>query len=692
MGRNQIGTKKVQEKAKTGNSSVTRQSRSRSLRTTVANSNTEKNGKIKDKSPVVLPNANDDKRIVAKRKILFTENINDNATVSVQKAKDQPEIKRSKVPIIEPFDSCVPKFVNVNVAEEIERPQTIEEDELVDAICHGDEFGDGINLSIEGPGVTSLLVDNGSSSEDEFVTVVNRNDKEDLDREDEDRLMTNPRFASLVNQAVDRRIQQVIGSHAALSTKNVEDVQQSAVASNKGAVPHNTVVSTADKQPGNNEKISNCNFSGEKKSMEIKSPSDTTIYAPALNKRAGGTGVAQRANTINDLDCSINNQVAQFVEAIRFGPGAETNMKGIQQQPMMSVDRQMEEARSKVDRTLVEAERFKATVHAPKGTFMQTPEVAHGNCNIDMNPEFAGVVTGETSSEAYNSQTQVLPVPMQLHSGLPNQLQMPVNIPDIGKGITDDDFFHLTCFIEPSLIHKIEKGEFVELEKLLPKDRMGGSFSRSDDRLEWVQRDGGTYLVPANKDQKINGIRRWEQAFRAYATIYCGANPHRSKEIWQYISVINTAAASFTWDNVYNYDITFRHLMAFNPNRSWAVTYNQMWNLSMRDPLSKFQSNVRSNTVFSNTNSSSGYKGSGQSVGMSGDSLRKKSDYCWSFNRGEACRFGNKCKFIERCSYCDSPAHPIIHCAKAKKKGINTSQRRRSNNKQSPKDESTPSK
>ena len=57
------------------------------------------------------------------------------------------------------------------------------------------------------------------------------------------------------------------------------------------------------------------------------------------------------------------------------------------------------------------------------------------------------------------------------------------------------------------------------------------------------------------------------------------------KKIWQYITVINTAASSYLWENVYNYDITFRHLMAFNPQRSWAVTYNQMWNLSMRDPI-----------------------------------------------------------------------------------------------------------
>ena len=60
----------------------------------------------------------------------------------------------------------------------------------------------------------------------------------------------------------------------------------------------------------------------------------------------------------------------------------------------------------------------------------------------------------------------------------------------IGTGVSDDDFFHLTCHIDPSLIHKIEKGEFVELEKLLPKDKLN---KNDESRLEWVQRDGGTF-------------------------------------------------------------------------------------------------------------------------------------------------------------------------------------------------------
>ena len=155
----------------------------------------------------------------------------------------------------------------------------------------------------------------------------------------------------------------------------------------------------------------------------------------------------------------------------------------------------------------------------------------------------------------------------------------------VGMGTTDDDFFHLICHIDSNLKEKIKNGEYVDLDKLLPKDKQLSNTYTEDQRLEWVQRHGGTFLVPAKKQTRISSFRKWEQAFRIFATIYCGKNPHRAHEIWQYISVINTAASSFVWDNVYHYDMIFRQLMQFNPNCSWAITYNHMRNLSMRDPL-----------------------------------------------------------------------------------------------------------
>ena len=376
----------------------------------------------------------------------------------------------------------------------------------------------------------------------------------------------------------------------------------------------------------------------------------------------------------------LNNHNTASKESIR-----ESTTQNEEQQPQPGTLRGLairgadglDEARTKAERTVLEAEKFRATIMEPTG--LDCSSIDHAN---HLNNGITSVnLQGMGSGDNYNIQGGAQ-VRLNLDEGLNSlntkfdsrvvqkrlslenqQIQAPHQqqiLPDIGQGVSDDDFFHLICFTEPSLIHKIEKGEFVELEKLLPKDRVSNGSQSDDGRLEWVQRDGSTFLVPAgSKDVKIGSIRKWEQAFRVYVTIYCGANPHRAKEIWQYISVINTAAAAYSWDNVYNYDITFRHLMAFNPNRSWAVTYNRMWNLSMRDPLPKNHFNRGSFSGQHHNGNMSKVKGNGKG--------RKKSDYCWNINKGVPCKFGAKCRFIERCSYYDSPAHGINTCPKAKK-------------------------
>ena len=225
----------------------------------------------------------------------------------------------------------------------------------------------------------------------------------------------------------------------------------------------------------------------------------------------------------------------------------------------------------------------------------------------------------------------------------------------------------MICHIDGGLKTKIEKGEYVDLEKLLQKKGAGPFLSGNDfEHLEWVRGDNGTYLVPAKKQSKINSFRRWEQAFRVYATIYCGANPTRAKEIWQYISVINTAANVYVWGNVYSYDVIFCQLMQFNPGRSWSITYNHMWNLSMRDPLPSNSKMGR----FNNSNANLGWTGQGNKGNGGGTprGVRRKTDYCWNFNKGIKCRYGSKCKFTERCSYCDSASHGVHACHKLDKK------------------------
>ena len=184
----------------------------------------------------------------------------------------------------------------------------------------------------------------------------------------------------------------------------------------------------------------------------------------------------------------------------------------------------------------------------------------------------------------------------------------------------------------------------MDLSRLLPKSRY--QTMNSEQKMHFVNRDGESYWVPAEHDQKITGVRHWEQAFRVYAAIYCKAHPERSPEIWQYVYVINYAAGVYSWENVANYDFTFRQLMAERPWRSWAKMYHQVWNVAMCELLSKNFQN------------------------LAGSSAKEKNNWrdrcCWRFNRGEKC-WKWKCHFDHRCKVCGSFDHPSIHCTKKSK-------------------------
>ena len=155
-----------------------------------------------------------------------------------------------------------------------------------------------------------------------------------------------------------------------------------------------------------------------------------------------------------------------------------------------------------------------------------------------------------------------------------------------------------------------------------------------ENHIGLYQRDGLTYFAPAKNDQKISNIHKWEQA------IYSKANPHRTSEIWQYVYGINTAANSFHWNNVAEYDYTFRQLMSTYPTISWAKTYVKGSNLSMRDALNKSQqSNNNSKSSINNT--------------------------CWQFNKGK-CSDKNCQNGDHHCSYCGKWGHGLFNCRKGK--------------------------
>ena len=93
-------------------------------------------------------------------------------------------------------------------------------------------------------------------------------------------------------------------------------------------------------------------------------------------------------------------------------------------------------ARKRAERSIVEAEKFKEIIAEPPG---------EGQRRLSTHFEHGNLVTNQLST----------------------------NYRFGGGGLSDDDFFHLTCHVDPTLTNKIEKGELIDLEKLLPKDKKG---------------------------------------------------------------------------------------------------------------------------------------------------------------------------------------------------------------------------
>ena len=333
-------------------------------------------------------------------------------------------------------------------------------------------------------------------------------------------------------------------------------------------------------------------------SGKTKYNSDSAIYTPAVRKRLN-VSEARSPPFLSPTNVEIN-AVTQFLKRARLDvsdsqtPRKEGRLSGASAQGEIENESgeqvsEMELAKQQAEKAIIEAEKYKAAL-TPKGKKAQIVDV-------------------------------------------------------------DDEFFHVTCHVETALREKCEKGEFLELEKLLPKLRLTGKNrydSKYDQKFELVTKEGQAYVVPStDKDNKITNIRKWEQAFRIYAAIYSQANPDRAAEIWQYVHVINTAASSYMWENVACYDMTFRHLMAANPNRSWAKIYSQGWSLAMRDPIPMARSG---GSGFQHHNS----KGQNKS-GL-------KDGSCWRYNKNK-CHFGQRCRYEHKCSYCWGN-HPISACPK----------------------------
>ena len=215
----------------------------------------------------------------------------------------------------------------------------------------------------------------------------------------------------------------------------------------------------------------------------------------------------------------INN----FIDQVRFE--TRQHKQGGGPQPGTSRAVQIEEADRSAEELVLQAERFRAATELPQGRGDSIDNLVSGvgmSNLLGHQPDILGKNVSDTAPSGVlpiinANQMQQVVDPWAVNNMQTAMLNKPV-------GITDDEFFHLTCHVDPNLKQKIERGEFVDLEKLLVRNQFKNGNAQGQ-RMELVSRGGETFIMPVDRDNKITNVRRWQQAFCIYAAIYSQANP-----------------------------------------------------------------------------------------------------------------------------------------------------------------------
>lgn len=212
----------------------------------------------------------------------------------------------------------------------------------------------------------------------------------------------------------------------------------------------------------------------------------------------------------------------------------------------------------------------------------------------------------------------------------------------------------LGSHVDAAMRSRILRGEYVELEKLLPKHLKGNS--QNQKRMHLVNTEGRALWAPENEGPEINSYRKWEQAFEVYASIYITGFPKRAGELYDYKYVIRDAADNFIWENVAGYDEEFRRHLGSHPSRGWTPKLSDEWTKHMKTQLHK---HGEKGGAASTSGGHSSF--ANQNVNNNGGAGQKAREICRRYNKGR-CTFGKACKFLHRCSICNKYGHGASIC------------------------------
>ncbi len=134
----------------------------------------------------------------------------------------------------------------------------------------------------------------------------------------------------------------------------------------------------------------------------------------------------------------------------------------------------------------------------------------------------------------------------------------------------------LADHVDFPIIKKILKGEFVELDRLLPPTLE--EIQKKSKKLGTVAYDKDDGRMTVDKEWESNQIKsfnQWSQAFDIYSSVYCISHPEERFDMLAYVRIIRNASHSMSGKvgshHWLMYDRLFRSKKSKYPALSWAT-------------------------------------------------------------------------------------------------------------------------
>ena len=213
------------------------------------------------------------------------------------------------------------------------------------------------------------------------------------------------------------------------------------------------------KKKGNELPIDKLNVNSNQEQIKpIISPSVGTLYRPGVQK----LGTIDRSVIKARQQLNLIDQISNFVEKLRVEDDKKRKRKESSKR-----DRESEEVLDAAERAIVTAEKNKAELEIPRGK----EDLIFPSQSIEMGK---------------------------------------VPCVDFTVSDQDGDFFNINCHIDDNLKEKIERGEYVALEKLLFKLRQSlRGPEDEEDKIEVIKKNGLSYRIPTSneKEEKIYSLK-----------------------------------------------------------------------------------------------------------------------------------------------------------------------------------------